>query len=84
MVGIGRLEIGQDAINGSGGRIDGGRGVEGQNGDRYGINRWEDTVANVILRKDPNAPLDSALVLEIQHPNMKILGRYGGRLNRER
>ena len=63
MVGIGRLEIGQDAINGSGGRIDGGRGVEGQNGDRYGLNRWEDTVANVILGMEHNTPLASSPVL---------------------
>ena len=79
-----RIGLGQDVDGGSGGGTDGGGGGYGPYSERDGINRWEDTVANVILRKDPNAPLDSALVLEIQHPNMKILGRYGGRLNRER
>ena len=80
VVGTGRSGIGRDADSVLGcGTNRGGRGY-GRDGGGDGINRWEDTVANVILGKDPNAPLDYALGLELHHPIMNMLGGYGGRL----
>ena len=45
---------------------------------------WEDNVANIILRTDPNDPLAYALVLELNYPNMSMLGGHVGRLDRDR
>ena len=50
------------------------------NGDRSLI-RWGDTVANVILRMEPNSPLVYDMVLELHHPIMSMLGGNGGQLD---
>ena len=44
----------------------------------------EDTVANIILETEPNAPIASARGLELHHPIISMLGGHGGRLERER
>ena len=44
----------------------------------------EDTVENLILREEPNAPLESALGLELHHPIMSMLGGNGVQIKRER
>ena len=46
--------------------------------------RFEDTVANVILGTEPNAPLAYAPVLELHHPIMSMLGGHRGQLVREK
>ena len=86
VVGTGRLGLGRDVDGGSGGGTGGGRGGDGRDGDgdRDGLNRWEDTVANVILGMEPNSPLAYAPLLELHHPIMSMLGGHGGRLERER
>ena len=43
---------------------------------------WEDTVANIILGTEPNAPLDYASVLELRHPIVSIIGGREGQLER--
>ena len=40
----------------------------------------EDTVSNKILGTDNNSPLVAALVFELQHPFMSILGGHRVRL----
>ena len=50
----------------------------------YEINRREDTVANLILGTEPNAPIASASVLELHHLIMSKLGGHRGRLERDR
>ena len=50
VVGAGRLALG----GGFGGVMDGGGGGDGWDGDRGGLNLWEDTVANVILGMEYN------------------------------
>ena len=37
---------------------------------------WEDTVANVILRTETNATLAYAMVLELHHPVMSMIGGH--------
>ena len=37
-----------------------GYGGDRRDDDRYGLNRWEDTLENVILGTEPNAPIASA------------------------
>ena len=84
VVGIGRLGIGRYADGGLEGGTDGEREGDGQNGDREGINRWEDTVANVILGTEHNAPLASAPLLELRHLTMILPGGNGDWLDRTR
>ena len=59
-----------------------GGGGYGRDGDGKGINRWEDTVENIILGIEPNATLENTPGLEIHHLIMSILGGNGGRLER--
>ena len=49
VVGIGWLGLGSDADGGSGGGIYVGGGVDGWDSDGDRINRWYDTIVNVIL-----------------------------------
>ena len=42
--------------------------------------RWEDTVTNLILGTETNAPLAYAPGLKIHHPIISMLGVHGGRL----
>ena len=51
------LVLGRDADVGLGGGTDRGVGGDIKGGDGDGLNRWEDTVANLILGTDPNYPL---------------------------
>ena len=82
VVGSGRLGIGRDADGGLRGETGGGGEGEGRDGDRdRQLIRWEDTVANVILGMEPNAPLAYATGLELHHPIMSMLGGHGGRLD---
>ena len=60
VVGIGWNGLVRDANGGLLGEKNGGGRGDGWGGDRYGINRCEDTVANVILLTDNNAPLSYA------------------------
>ena len=48
--------------------------VDVRDSDIGGINRWEDTVANVILGTDPNSPLATDAVLELHHTIMSMIG----------
>ena len=73
LVGTRRLGLGRYADGSLGGRTDGGGVVDVCDGDRGGINRWEDTVANVILGTDPHAPLSYAMGLEIHHLIMTMI-----------
>ena len=61
-----------------------GGGGDGRYSYCDGINWWEDTVANVILRMEPNHPLAYTPGLELHHPIMSTLRDPGGRLERER
>ena len=67
VVGEGRIGLGWDEDGGSGGGMDVGEGGDGQDRDGDGdgdrLNRWEDTVANIILGTKSNDPLASALGL---------------------
>ena len=56
----------------------GGEDEEEGNGD--GLNRWEDTVENVILGTEPNAPIAYAPVLELHQAIMIMLVGNRGRL----
>ena len=76
----GQIGLGQDVDGGLGGITDRGRGRDIYDGDKYGINRWEDNVANVILVTEHNAPLAYAPGLELHHLIMSNLGRHGGRI----
>ena len=61
----------------------GGCGGDGQDGNiDIRLIRWEDTVANIILGTEPNAPLDYASVLELRHPIVSIIGGREGQLER--
>ena len=85
VVGTGRLGLGRDAYCGLGGRTDWGGVGYRWNSEGDGLNSWEDTVANLILGMETNAPLVYDLGLELRHPIMSMLGgRRGGRLERER
>ena len=74
MVGTGQLGLGKDEDGGLAGGTDGGGGGDGWEDDEDRINWWEDTLANVILGTDNNAPLSSAPGLEIDHPIVSVLG----------
>ena len=64
----GRPGLGEDADGVLGCRMGGGGGVYGWDGDgERQIIRWEDTVANIIVGTDPNAPLAYAPGLDLQH-----------------
>ena len=79
VVGAVRLGLGGDADRGSGGIIGGRGGGDGQYGDRDGrLIRWEDTVANVVLDTEPNAPLAYAPGLELHRPIIIMLEGNGG------
>ena len=59
--------------------------IEGKEEDKQGTETTaddqlseEDTVVNMTLGKQPNAPLTYALVLEIHQPNMSKFGDHGG------
>ena len=68
-----------------GGVIDSGGGGDGQDRDNNGrLLKWEDTVANITLGKEHNAPLAYALGLEHHHMIMSTLGYHGSQLERDR
>ena len=83
VVGTGQLGLGRDVDGISGGGTGRGRVGDGQDGDRDGLNRWEDIVANLILGTEHNNLLASTPGLEIHHLIMTMLGGHGGRLERE-
>ena len=76
----GKLGLGRDANGGSGGRTYEGGGGNGLGGDGDGLNRWEDTVVNLILGTDSNDPLAYALVLELHLLIVGMLRGHGGEL----
>ena len=80
----GRIGLGGYVYGGLGGGTKRGGGGDRQDGDDDGINRWEDTVSNVILGTEHNDPLASAPVLELHHQIMSMLGGHRGWLERER
>ena len=84
MVGSGRLGLVGDVYGGLGGRTKRGGGGDRQDGDDDGINRWEDTVSNVILGTEHNDTLASAPVLELHYQIMSMIGGHGGWLEIER
>ena len=50
--------------------------------DGYGLLiRWEDTVSNLILGTEPNAPLDYAQGLELHCLTMSMIRGHRGRLD---
>ena len=77
------LVLGRDADVGLGGGTDRGVGGDIKGGDGDGLNRWEDTVANLILGTEHNDKLSYALGLELHHPIMIILEGHGGQLDRD-
>ena len=83
VAGTGRGGCGRDVDGGSGGGTEGGGGGYGRDRDRYRLNRWENNIANITLRAEPNDPLAYAPRLEYHHPIMSRLGETGGRLERE-
>ena len=81
VVGTGEGVCGGYVYGSLGGEMDRGGGEDGRDGDKDGqLIRWECNVANVILGMEPNAPLAYALVLELCHPIMSMLGGHGCRL----
>ena len=80
----GRLGLGGDEDRSSGGGTYGGGGVDRQDINGYGLNRWEDNVANIILGTEYNDPLAYAPELEPHHPIVSILGGHRGQLEVER
>ena len=77
MVGEGRLGLGGDEDCGSGGGMGGGRGGDRGEDDGYGrLTKWEDTVTNIILGKEPNVPLAYYTGLEPHQPIMSMLGGH--------
>ena len=56
VVGAGQLGLGGDADRGLGGGMGGGVGGYGRDSGGYGLNWWEDTLANVILGEEPCSP----------------------------
>ena len=85
VVGVERLGLGGYADVGLVGGTDRRVGRYGQDGDRDrgGLNWWEDTIANIILGMETNAPLASAPGLELHHPITSMLGGHGGQLERD-
>ena len=73
---------GRDEDEGLGGRTDGRGGGYGWEGEKDGLNWWEDNVANINVGTEPNAPIDYAPKLEHHHPIMSMLGDHRGRLER--
>ena len=63
VVRTGLIGLGWDYDRILGGGTEGGGGRYVQNVDGYGLNRWEDTVVNLILGAEPNATLASELGL---------------------
>ena len=59
-------------------------GGYGDDGDGDGLNRWEDTVANVILGTEPNVPISYTTVFELHQPIMSMFGAHRNRLEKER
>ena len=84
MVVTGRLGLGRGVDDGSVGGTGGGGERDRQDGDRYGLNMWSDTVANVILGTEPNDPLVYATLLEIHYLIMSMRWGQGGQLKRDR
>ena len=80
----GSLAIEEDADGGLGGGTVGGGGGDGQDSEGDVLNRWEGTIATVILDTEPNAPLACAPGLELHHPITSMLGGHGGHLDRYR
>ena len=78
----GGLALGRDVYGGLGGGTYGWGVGDLQDGDRDILNRWEDTVANIIIGTEPNDPLVYAPGLEIYHLIMSMLGGHGDRLER--
>ena len=78
MVVIGRFGFGGDAYGGSGGVTDRGGGGDKRDGDGDGqLIKWEDTIENITLGVEPNAPLAYTPVLELHHPIMSTIGAHG-------
>ena len=84
MVGTGWGECGRDAYGGLVGGTDRWVGGDIRDGDRDGLNRWEDNVSTITLGTDHNATLAYVLGLEHHHPIMSTIGESGGRFDRER
>ena len=76
----GRVGCGGDVDGSLGGGTDRGGGGYGRDegGDR--LSRWDDNVANVTLRTEPNDPLEYTTGLEHHHPIMSTLGEPRSRL----
>ena len=78
VVDAGRGGCGGDAYGGSGGVTD--RSGGGEKRDGYGdrqLIKWEDTIENITLGVEPNAPLAYTPVLELHHPIMSTIGAHG-------
>ena len=77
----GRGICGRDEDGGLGSGTDKGGGGYVWDGDKDGLNWWEDSVANTALGTDPNAPIDYAPKSKHHYPIMSMLGYHGGRLH---
>ena len=82
VVGTGLLRIERNMNGGSVDGMIGGGGRDRKNDEIDGLKRWEDNVARIISGTEPNAPLSSALGMELHHPIMRMTGGHGGRLER--
>ena len=71
---------GGDAYGGLIGRTDGWGGGDGRDGDGDRLSQWEDNVANVTLRTEPNVPLAYAPRLGHHQPIMSTVGDTRGQL----
>ena len=57
--------------------------MEGRGGINAAVTTYMSRVANIILGTDPNAPLSYAMVLELHHPIMSMVGGNRVRLERD-